>query len=112
MLAGKGDTNDGNEQKTCKDQVHEGRIETSENQPDDIKQNGQTSIRSFLGNDSFAKWPDHQTGNLKTLKTPGYTNYGQAKYKAPENIAQGSQEPTKHKPDDITDKIHAMKIMV
>ena len=110
MLSCEGNTDDGNEEYGSKNEMDQCCIESAENKPDDIKEQGKTTFPPLLGHNFFSEWPEYQSCNFEALQSPGNTYDGNAQNKSSEYIAQGSKESSEDEPDDISDYIHAMKI--
>lgn len=74
MLTRKRDPYDRNKQQGGEDQVDQRRIQSSAEDPENIKKNGKTT-HTITGGDNFAaKRPQYQARNFKTLETKRNTN--------------------------------------
>jgi hypothetical protein len=67
MLPGKGNTNDGDKQQQAKNNMGNSGTQTAAEQPDNIEQQRQATAVSRTAGNGFAKGPQYQTGQFKTL---------------------------------------------
>ena len=107
VLAGEGNTDDGDKEYKGKHQVYEGCVEATAKQPDDIAKEWKAACATLFGHYLFAERPKHYSCEFEALQAPGYAHYGNAQYEAANNVADGRQEAAEDEPDEVSYQIHS-----
>jgi hypothetical protein len=96
VLFGKGDADDGDGEEQSTDQVGNGDLPAEKNNPDDGKNQLQTSTTGISFNYLFAEWSHRGLAQANGLKTKWYAYDSEHQQETAENVTQSGEEATKY----------------
>lgn len=103
MLRRDWQTDDGQCKEQGKDQVHDGKFKSRENDPDDIHDEGKRTARRF-GLAYFAtEWRDNTARQPETHESERYADDGETQQDATEDITEKDYESTENKEHKVPD---------
>jgi len=78
MLAGEGNTNDGNEQQQAKKDVANGHPQTAKEDPEQVHGQGEAATVGTIADHALTKGPEHEHAQLEALQAEGNADDGKA----------------------------------
>ena len=78
MLAGEGNTNDGNEQQQAKKDVANGHPQTAKEDPEQVHGQGEAATVGTIADHALTKGPEHEHAQLEALQAKGNADDGKA----------------------------------
>lgn len=106
MLEPEGDSHDGDTEKKAAHQVDDGNLPPSQQDPDEVHNNGQASRFLRTVYQFMAERPEGIGAQFEELHTEGDPDDGDAHQKPHEIIDEGDEDSAEDEPEDVSDKIH------
>ena len=103
MLRRDRQADDGQGKEQGKEQVHDRKFKSGENNPDDIHDKRKRAARRFGFSYFTTEWCDNATGEPETHETKGDAHDRQAQQQAAENITKKDYEPAEDKEHKVAD---------
>lgn len=105
-------SDDGDAECDSQADVCKGDLDSSDQYPDDIHDDGQTSGVIRTGGDVVAERPECQTCHLEQLHSERYSDDGDAEHQTYDCIVQADEEASEYSPDYVAYEFHFLKVSV
>ena len=103
MLAGKGQTDNGDGQQESEEHMHQPRPKASEYHPKEVEGNTQATWRASSWLHTRPERPQTEQSKLECLQSQRYAYDGDSQCQSAGKIANGSLKDAKNPPDEVSE---------